>query len=1027
MLSHLPDAVAEGVGVGITQYAYIDTKPSLPLDTITEIKPPDPEQEVKQEIKQEEVKPAAPADERIRVVEGFGHKTYYISGIPVHFPFQPYPSQLGMMSHMIRALNGAQNTMVESPTGSGKSLALLCAVLAWRRSFEAKCRQTKANVQQTIRRYSEHNSMGFAKMLYDVKYGNSGTDQTALPAVEHAKPVDSIALRYDDDPGYSSSDLFADDLYQIIPDAKPLLWIEPTESDSDDDPANALPTPSTYTAPPSALVASHEDLLKLALSLLPETAQFILDQSEEAPPAGLDSADIDEMRDYIQTSAPVNGMPKIYFGTRTHKQVSQLVDELRRKTPYRLRSAVLGSRAQTCINKRARKAQSIDDKCRQLVDDNWCGPHRAYRKLMMHEKLQPMGELELWDLEDIGKLGKQTSACPYFAARELSTEADLIFCPYQYILDPGVRSSVGIDLKGNIVILDEAHNVENAARDSGSWEITDEHLNVIAMECRKLAQRGTLVAQHSTVETLATTLINWLQGSSHPYEYLEFDSQTAVWPNSDESLDALLERITLSPDLVAKLAMAVSTIEAHIKIIRQNREKRKPWDDEDYDSYPPEMDDIVEEDSRHLSTGSMRLLEQLLRVLGHLAPNSPFRQDYRVACIRKSNSQTLAAESVATAGPKHAPRKKLKTSPLSDSPPPPNCINALAFWALNPGVVFSEIAAKARSIILTSGTLSPLDSYASELQVQFSSTLEASHVIDPQRFRAVTVECGPSGALLDAKYKNVDLFSFQDDVGSAIASIAARSPDGMLVFVPSYSLLAKLLARWRATECLSEIEVHKRVFVEPQGGSKEDFDRLLSNYRNCLAKNRPPGRQPARRGAIMFAVYRGKVSEGIDFSDYFCRTVVNIGIPYPAFKDVKVILKREYNDARSNPKHTPPDQGLLLTGSKWYDIQAFRAINQALGRCLRHKMDWGVIFMLESRFAQPWNVERLSKWVRKHMHFYHTFEEAKLDLDAFYTARIQEDIDGDVNSILPACSSLGLESPTTPTTPTAHSVDFILN
>ncbi|KAJ2028173.1 hypothetical protein IWW57_002286, partial [Coemansia sp. S610] len=54
-----------------------------------------------------------------------------------------------------------------------------------------------------------------------------------------------------------------------------------------------------------------------------------------------------------------------------------------------------------------------------------------------------------------------------------------------------------------------------------------------------------------------------------------------------------------------------------------------------------------------------------------------------------------------------------------------------------------------------------------------------------------------------------------------------------------------------------------------------------------------------------------------------------------------------------------------------------------------------------------WNVERLSKWVRQYMSVHRTFNEAKLDLDAFYRARIQEDIDAGidesiVNEILPA-------------------------
>jgi Fanconi anemia group J protein len=32
-------------------------------------------------------------------------------------------------------------------------------------------------------------------------------------------------------------------------------------------------------------------------------------------------------------------------------------------------------------------------------------------------------------------------------------------------------------------------------------------------------------------------------------------------------------------------------------------------------------------------------------------------------------------------------------------------------------------------------------------------------------------------------------------------------------------------------------------------------------------------------GAILFCVYRGKLSEGIDFKDDYCRCVFSIGIP----------------------------------------------------------------------------------------------------------------------------------------------------
>uniref|UniRef100_A0A5K3EF09 Helicase ATP-binding domain-containing protein n=1 Tax=Mesocestoides corti TaxID=53468 RepID=A0A5K3EF09_MESCO len=54
-----------------------------------------------------------------------------IQGVPVHFPYKPYSCQLSMLNRVITALNNKQCCLLESPTGTGKTLALLCASLAW--------------------------------------------------------------------------------------------------------------------------------------------------------------------------------------------------------------------------------------------------------------------------------------------------------------------------------------------------------------------------------------------------------------------------------------------------------------------------------------------------------------------------------------------------------------------------------------------------------------------------------------------------------------------------------------------------------------------------------------------------------------------------------------------------------------------------------------------------------------------------------------------------------------------------------
>ena len=56
-----------------------------------------------------------------------------------------------------------------------------------------------------------------------------------------------------------------------------------------------------------------------------------------------------------------------------------------------------------------------------------------------------------------------------------------------------------------------------------------------------------------------------------------------------------------------------------------------------------------------------------------------------------------------------------------------------------------------------------------------------------------------------------------------------------------------------------------------------------------------------------------------------------------------------------------------LSGAAWYDQQAHRAVNQAVGRTIRHRTDYGAILLLDSRFADALNRKGMSKWVRPYM------------------------------------------------------------
>lgn len=50
-------------------------------------------------------------------------------------------------------------------------------------------------------------------------------------------------------------------------------------------------------------------------------------------------------------------------------------------------------------------------------------------------------------------------------------KAQIIFCPYNYIIDPAIRDAMCIQLNHTAIMIDEAHNVLDVARDAASCNI----------------------------------------------------------------------------------------------------------------------------------------------------------------------------------------------------------------------------------------------------------------------------------------------------------------------------------------------------------------------------------------------------------------------------------------------------------------------------------------------------------------------------------------------------------------------------
>jgi regulator of telomere elongation helicase 1 len=54
-------------------------------------------------------------------------------------------------------------------------------------------------------------------------------------------------------------------------------------------------------------------------------------------------------------------------------------------------------------------------------------------------KNNPDANASVMDIEELVRLGDQRGVCPYYLSRELASTADLVFMPYNYLIDPRNR------------------------------------------------------------------------------------------------------------------------------------------------------------------------------------------------------------------------------------------------------------------------------------------------------------------------------------------------------------------------------------------------------------------------------------------------------------------------------------------------------------------------------------------------------------------------------------------------------------
>ncbi|XP_054250330.1 Fanconi anemia group J protein [Indicator indicator] len=912
---------------------------------------------------------------------------YTIGGVKILFPCKAYPSQLAMMNAIVKGLNNKQHCLLESPTGSGKSLALLCSALSWQQALYEKPLLTslcgkedrKAESSPPCRCTCHSHPKGneaapslnpTASCSFNNHEPGSSTKPGSPLTTTECKEKETLASKLSAKKRSSLCDQENDD-FQV--DRK---RIRPLETEQQIRKRHCLAKGVQLV---DALEV-HNQRKNGELVVHPEkslkTSAFSPQTSSGPCTECSCSSGKETDKDIGSTKKKENGersfVPKIFFGTRTHKQISQITRELKRTAYSTVSMTILSSRDYTCIHPTVSSSGSNrNEMCVELLEGKHgksCLYYHGAHKLGEHHALQSAHRVyQAWDIEDLVSLGKKLRACPYFAARELMVGADIVFCPYNYLLDPQIRESMDINLKDQVVILDEAHNIEDCARESVSYSVTESQLRAAREELDFMVNNNIRQKDHEPLRAVCCSLTNWLQESSSQLVERGYETACKVW-GGKEMLNHLYK--------MGITGITFPILQKHLTTVLQKEEKVSVFGKEELIEIPV------------VSSATQIVLKGLFMVFFCLFKDkSRYADDYRVALQQtytwmNENQADVSDTSAFFTRPRHKRGLRQKT-----------IVHMLNFWCLNPAVAFSNLS-DVRTIVLTSGTLSPMDSFASELGVTFSIQLEANHVIRNSQIWVGTIGAGPNGRKLCATFQHTETFEFQDEVGALLLSVCQKVGQGILCFLPSYKLLDKLRDRWMSTGLWRNLELVKTVIAEPQGGAKSDFDELLRLYYDAIKC------KGERDGALLIAVCRGKVSEGLDFCDENARAVITIGIPFPNVKDLQVELKRKYNDQHKIARG-------LLPGSQWYEIQAYRALNQALGRCIRHRNDWGALILVDARFRNNPNkyIAGLSKWIRQQVQHHQNFGSALESLHAF-ALRNQKGIE-----CSPECSS---EFPHTP-------------
>lgn len=641
---------------------------------------------------------------------------------------------------------------------------------------------------------------------------------------------------------------------------------------------------------------------------------------------------------------------KVVYCSRTHAQLTQVVRELKR-TDYgtRFTMALLGSREHMCVNSevtRLPSSQAQQAMCSTLRADRGCRFFRGLQSATPGASLLPV-ECSVHDMEDLVREGRRNGFCPYYHERDAAKEADVVLMPYNYVLDPSLHKQLPFDLAHCILIVDEAHNLPSVLSSAGCLSLSPLDVTTAIHDCaRAMAMQRVLARREEAAE----------------------------------------ERVVAEEQEIASLKILLSRLETCLY------DEPIPQDSAATAAAATGACDVVRDGAHMFDFLAKALITR--DVFGGVAEGTGDDSGLSAAmsrCVtlltdsdRPATSVVRVQEFLAAVFACDPLRLDSTRFVLQQQIVNSKAVRTLGFWELDNTHLMRQVAAPVHAILLTSGTLSPLDQFAAELGMDFAVQLSGSHVIQPEQVLGGVVCRGPSGEKLNGGFAFRSSVDYRVGLGMSLVNITRNTPGGTLVFFPSYAAMNSAVDLWRAGSgragdtktvwgLLSEL---KPVFVEPSSSS--DLPTIVQGFQKEVDGN-------PLRGAILLAVCRGKISEGIDFADQHGRCVMVTGIPYANHTDLFVRLKRDYITAAA--PHRPLVHGRPFTGDDWYRNEAMRAVNQCVGRVIRHKDDYGAVLLCDERFEGL--LGGVSEWVRHRTRVFRDFRGAYGAIAQFFAPHRQ--------------------------------------